>query len=147
MPARLEPLLCLMGALWAATDRTQATPPVLGRHTASRRALQQAPAPEAACLQSQALQWAIQEYAPLTMCRGGALQFTWTGIHTLVLVPGPFCPNDWSGPGIVQLSPLGAVPPSGGSYTASMNDTGTLYFACSYSTHCLQGQHVVVNVV
>ncbi len=57
----------------------------------------------------------------------------------MVLVPGPYCPDDWTAPGIVTLAPLGHAPPSGGSYTATLNNTGTLFFACSYSTHCVSG--------
>lgn len=57
----------------------------------------------------------------------------------MVLVPGPYCPDDWGAPGVVALAPLGWAPPSGGSFTAALNSTGTLFFACSYSTHCQQG--------
>lgn len=209
MLARLL-LLCLVPAGQAASGGTAAAPPALGRSQTSRRGLQQAtPAPEAACLPSQTLQWTIQSYAPLTMCRSGALQFTWTGaalpdgtkrclhqsiggpvpcaqpagcsaaqpipgaqltctaqvqhactrkcgpqpwrawgvavpllpagIHTVALVPGPFCPDDWTAPGVVELAPVGSTPPSGGSYTAALNRSGTLFFTCSYSTHCMQG--------
>lgn len=210
-------LLWLASTALVAAKDAAALGPALGRGNTLRRALQQAPpAPQAACNSSQSLEWVVQPYAPITMCRGGSLQLTWTGlcgasgrtrcmpcrqllhcsdpcgrsehactapdgcsplaarltreggpspssirfcltrrlylypaglslmspsagIHTVVLVPGPYCPDEWTAPGIVTLAPLGYAPPSGGSYTATLNNTGTLFFACSYSTHCVSG--------
>ncbi len=74
-------LLWLASAAVAAAKDAAALGPALGRCNTLRRALQQAPpAPQAACNSSQTLEWVVQPYAPITMCRGGSLQLTWTGL-------------------------------------------------------------------
>ena len=64
------------------------------------------------------------------------------GLHTVAMVPTANCPGDWSAPGVAVLSPMES--PKGGSYTYTFNESGTYYFACSWSDHCVSGETISV---
>jgi hypothetical protein len=61
-------------------------------------------------------------YTPLTICCGGTLEFVWSGVHGVWLIPSPSCPSNYTNGanGQTQLVPVS----NGGNSSLRFNTPG-----------------------
>jgi hypothetical protein len=89
------------------------------------------------------LDWTVRAYDPLSIPKGGCIDFTWSGFHDLIQISEASC-------GSIATGTELAAPSPGETYAwfvpSDAESGSSYYFACSVGSHCLGGQLIQVNV-
>ncbi|KAL3141588.1 hypothetical protein ABBQ32_004830 [Trebouxia sp. C0010 RCD-2024] len=85
-------------------------------------------------------------YAPLSVPLGSQLNFVWSGVHGVYLIPTNQCPAAFP-PGPNELHPVSAPASVNNMLSVNLTTPGVFYFACQVGDHCVEdGQKLIVTV-
>ncbi|KAL3155077.1 hypothetical protein ABBQ38_011141 [Trebouxia sp. C0009 RCD-2024] len=85
-------------------------------------------------------------YAPLSVPLGSQLNFVWSGVHGVYLIPTNQCPAEFP-PGPNELHPVSAPGSVNNMLSVNLTSPGVFYFACQVGDHCVEdGQKLIVTV-